>query len=331
MKRLLLIPFLIFWGCAQKNVNEKDNINCSFVKSYNQIHVLADGKHFTTLLYDTTLTLPIGKPLMKPILYPLYSPSGVRMQRQYPLKIVPGESHDHPHHQGVFFAYGGHGEVNGNNFWTDQEGEMRISQAEITEMKTNEGKAILKTRNNWVGAEGKVVLVEERKMVFSASESQRIIDFTFVLKAQDEEVVFEDSKEGLLAIRVADWLSEEHGNGMYLNSKGDTTSKNVWGKRAKWVRLEGHRNDKDIGIIIMNHQSSVNYPAFWMARGYGLFAANPLGQFVYQKVTGVKNPEPLNYTIAAGDSALFKFRMIVYEGHRGLDQINKAFKEYNSL
>lgn len=335
-----IVIVIALWGCERKKYGDQDNIKCSFISSYKQIQVLAGNKLFTTLLYDTTITQPNGVPLMKPVLWPVYSPSEIVVQRQFPLRLVNGESRDEPHHEGIFFAYSSNGEVNGNSFWAGQQGDTRIVQTKITQRETNHGKAILGTRNNWIGRDGNVVLVEDRKMIFSASKPQRSIDFTFHLIAQNKDVMFKDTKEGMFAIRVADWLAENsHGNpnpplaekhtGMYLNSKGDTTSKNVWGKRAKWVRLEGHHNGKTVGIIIMNHPSSVNYPTFWHARGYGLFAADPLGQSVFQKARG-KNPVPLNYTIAAGDSALFKFKMVIYEGHRGIDQIKKEFKKYSS-
>ena len=330
------------WGFNQKKANGYRQVKCSYIRSYNQIQILAGGKHFTTLIYNTTFHLPRNTVLTRPILYPVYSPSQIRMQRQFSLKMVKGESRDEPHQVGIFFGYGSNNEVNGNSFWAyHPEGDQtRVEQEAVTELKEKHGDVIVGTRNHWIGSNGSLVLIEDRTMKFSANKSQRAIDFTFDLKAPDQKVVFKDTKEGMFAIRVADWLAESsHGKpnppllekhtGKYLNSEGDTTSQNVWGKRAKWVRLEGHHKGKTVGIIIMNHPSSVNYPTFWHARDYGLFAADPLGQSVFQKAQGVV-PQLLNYTIPAGDSALFKFKMIIYEGHRTAAQINKDFQEYRS-
>lgn len=321
MRKIVFLPFffivtLICLGCSPGQTDFK------FIESYRQIHVLENGEHFTSYLYDTTL--------MKPVLYPVYSSSQVRMQRQYPLVVVEGENHDHPHHVGVHFTYGADGEVNGNNYWQGQEGKTRISHVKVTRKEVMNGKAILGTQSNWVDKEGDVLLLEYRTMEFTSGESQRAIDFTINLKAQDEKVTFGDTKEGMFAIRVANWLTEEDGTGTYLNSNGEETSGNVWGKRAEWVRLEGNHEDKDIGIIIMNHPSSVNYPCYWHARGYGLFSANPLGRYMFEDGRGVENPQSLNYEISAGESGLFKFKMIIYEGHRSADQINEAFENYSS-
>ena len=293
-----------------------------FIESYKQIHILANGEHFTSYLYDTTL--------MKPVLYPVYSTSQIRVQRQYPLKEVEGENHDHPHHVGIYFTYGADGEVNGNNYWQGQQGKTRISHVKVTQKEVQAGKATLGTQSNWVGKEGEIVMVEDRTMEFTTGQSERAINFTFNLKAQDENVTFGDTKEGMFAIRVANWLTEEDGNATYLNSEGEKTSENVWGKRAKWIRLEGSHEGKDVGIIIMNHPNSVNYPCYWHARGYGLFSANPLGQYMFEDGRGIENPESFNYEIPAGENGLFKFKMIIYEGHRTADQINEAFEDYSS-
>lgn len=308
-----LMAMLMVLGCSQ-------GPEFQFSESNNQIHVMADGQHFTTYIYDPGL--------LKPVLFPVNSASGIRMQRQYPIKDVEGESHDHPHHVGLYFTYGSDGEVNGNSFWNRHDPPPRIRHMRVTKQEPGKGEATLATVSDWVGGDGNVLLEEDRTMVFTGNKTDRAIDFTFNMKAQDQDVTFKDTKEGMFAIRVADWLSEEHGSGMYLNSEGDTTEAGVWGKRAKWVRLEGEHDGKPVGILIMNHPSSVNYPTFWHARGYGLFAANPLGQSVFEKSRGVENPQPLNYTIAAGDSGLFKFKMLIYEGHRTADQMEQQFERY---
>jgi hypothetical protein len=323
MKRIFFILIILPILTCECGLERKENVKVAkfeFMESYNQIHVLRDGKHITSYLYDSAV--------LKPILYPLYSPSGIRIQRQYPLKIVEGESHDHPHHAGVFFTYGTEGEVNGNNFWAGQEGLTKIRHAQVTQMETEPGKAMLGTRAEWIGKDGRVVLEEDRLMIFMGDTCTNIIDFTIKLKAVTETVVFRDTKEGMFGIRVADWLSEEHGTGRYLNSSGDTTEANVWGKRAKWVLLEGRHEGREIGLVIMHHPTSVNFPTYWHARGYGLFAANPLGEMVFQQGRGVAQPTPLNFKIPAGDTAVFKFRMIIYEGDIDSDKVEVDFERY---
>jgi hypothetical protein len=199
----------------------------------------------------------------------------------------------------------------------------------VTEKRSEPGRAKLGIRAEWIGREGETVLIEDRTMEFKGNDNQNILDFTFKLTASSEDVELKDTKEGLFAIRVADWLSEARGSGQYRSASGDTTEANVWGKPAKWVCLEGTHNTKKIGIVIMNHPESSNYPTYWHARAYGLFSANPLGRSVFQEGRGLEDPEPLNSMIHKGETAIFKFRMIIYEGDLSPGEIESIFEAYS--
>ena len=164
-------------------------------------------------------------------------------------------------------------------------------------------------------------------MKFIPGEAETAIDFTISLTAL-EKVEFGDTKEGMFAIRVAHQLREKDYTGTYLSSNGDQGEQNVWGRRAEWVKLEGQIDSTDVGIAILNHPESTNYPTFWHARGYGLFAANPLGQFAFEKTRKVENPTRFALTLEKGQSALFKFLMIIYDGARTPEQIQARFAAY---
>ncbi len=195
-------------------------------------------------------------------------------------------------------------------------------------MTSDDGKGTLSTIMHWIDKNGDVVLEEDRKMVFHVYEDEYAIDFTIKLTAQDKKAVFGDTKEGMFAIRVAEWLKEDSGTAEYLSSNGDKREENIWGKRAKWVRLQGQKDGKTAGVAIFNHPSSVNYPTYWHVRAYGLFAANPLGQGDFEQRRGVENPQWLNLTLQPGESVLFRFRLLVYDGPRTLEQLEQRFKEF---
>jgi hypothetical protein len=284
-----------------------------FVQDTNKIDILIGGNLFTTYRYGLEQT--------KPILYPVKSPSGIVLTRGFPFEKIPGESNDHPHHSGIFFTYD---KVNNDGFWNNATSPPQIKHIKTTKMENGQ----LSTISHWVGKSGKTLLEEKRDMVFSAEANQYAIDFNITLTAQDEKIVFGDTKEGMFAIRVADWLSEEKGTGKYLNSDGNIGEPNIWGKKAAWVRLEGTKDGKTIGIAIFYHPASVCYPTYWHARGYGLFSANPLGQLDYLKGRNVENPQPLNFTLNPGQSALFRFRMIIYEGKKSAEQIEREFQSF---
>jgi hypothetical protein len=288
-----------------------------FVQGDKKIDVMIGGKLFTSYMYADKLT--------KPVLYPVHTPSGVVVNRSYPFAKVEGESTDHPHHTGVFFTYD---RVNEDGFWNNTTSPPQIKHIKTARMKGGPGKGRLSTVMHWVGKRGKVLLEEKRNMIFHAGQGEYVIDFKINLKAQDTKVTFADTKEGMFAIRVAPWLREKGGTAKYLSSNGDQMEKDVWGKRAKWVRLQGKKDGKTAGIAIFNHPKSVNYPTYWHARGYGLFSANPLGQYDFEKKRNPDGAKPLNFTLEPGKRANFRFRMIIYEGGRTQEQLEEGFKAF---
>jgi hypothetical protein len=303
-----------------------------FVKGDDKIDVLIDRQHFTSYLYG-------GKPynlaegadrhdggfLAKPVLFPVRTTSGIPVNRGYPLVEVESEEKDHPHHVGIFFACDN---VNGNGFWNNTHPQPQIKHVKVTKMKGGVGKGKLSTAAHWVSKSGQTLLEEKRNMVFIAGEDEYAIDFEISLKALDAKVTFGDTKEGMFAIRAADWLREKGGSGRYLNVNGDETEDNVWGKRARWLRLQGEKDGKTVGIAILNHPKSVNYPTYWHARRYGLFSANPLGQYDFEKKWNPEDAKRLNFTLEPGDMGHFRFRIIIYEGERTQEQLEGRFRAF---
>jgi hypothetical protein len=312
MKKVLILPWLLLLACG------RSDHSVFFVEKEQQIDVMMGHHYFTSYRMDPDYT--------KPILFPLFSPSGYRVTRGYPLEEIEGESTDHPHHAGLFFTYD---RVNGEGFWNNTTIPPQVKHESIIELK-NGKKGRLAVRSFWLGKEGHPLLEENRTMVFSAEKQAYTIDFRIVLTAQDTAVTFEDTKEGMFAIRVASWLQEENGTGEYLSSEGEKGSSLVWGKRARWMRLEGQYGGATAGIVILNHPESVNYPTFWHARGYGLFSANPLGQSVFESQRGLAAPQPFSLHLAPKESAVFRFRVIIYEESMPGDRIESYFRDYQS-
>lgn len=304
-RKMVFIGTILFW-----TVTCMADTGIKFVQDTNKINIFIGGNLFTTYRYGLELT--------KPILYPVKSPSGILLTRHFPFEIVPGESNDHPHHMGIFFTYD---KVNNDGFWNNRTSPPQVKHIKTTKMENGQ----LSTISHWDGKSGKTLLEEKRDMVFSAEANQYTIDFNITLTAQNENIVFGDTKEGMFAIRVADWLSEEKGTGKYLASDGNVGEPNIWAKKADWIRLQGSKDGKTIGIAIFYHPASVCYPTYWHARGYGLFSANPFGQLDFLTGRNIPNPQSLNFTLPPGQSAFFKIRMIIYEGQKSSEQLERQF------
>jgi len=324
MREMLRIAVLVTAGILTAGCGSACRIE--FVEKPDRIDVVACGRPVTSYIYGNDLNLVLAEPdrlLTKPILYPLYSPSGSKVTRRFPLESIEGESTDHPHHTGLFFAYDEIGEDKG--FWNNSSTSLPAIKHVRTVRKKD---GVISVELHWLGKDGGVLLEEKRDMAFAADEGRYIIDFYISLTAERDNITFHDTKEGMFAIRVADWLREKDGTGEYLSSNGQRTEKEVWGRRGRWMRLQGKKNGKTVGVAILNHPSSVNFPTYWMARSYGLFSANPLGQYIYQRHHKYDNPQRLDLTLEKGQTAPFGFRVVIYEGDMPPEKLEQLYADF---
>ena len=109
--------------------------------------------------------------------------------------------------------------------------------------------------------------------------------------------------------------------GNYRSSEG-ITGEAVWSTRAKWMDLYGSIGNEKISLAVCDHPKNQSYPTYWHARGYGLFAANPLGAKDF-----TKGKEELNFSIPAGKSTTFRYRVIVNSGSHLTDAEINAFAD----
>ena len=237
------------------------NVTAEVSKQKDRVTVKIDGQPFTEYLADFQGT---------PILWPIIGPDGQADDPTYPMGEGPSEAKDHPHHRSMWFN---HGNVNGVDFW------MTGGTIKHREFVKVEGgpTAVIVTRNDWIGPDGKKVCEDERTFTFGADAEARWIDFDVTVKASDGPVKFGDTKEGSMGVRVAGTMKvDARQGGKIVDSEGRTNDA-AWGKRSAWVDYHGPVDGQTVGIAIMNHPSSFRYPTYWHVRTYGLFAANPFG------------------------------------------------------
>lgn len=123
-------------------------------------------------------------------------------------------------------------------------------------------------------------------------------------------------------------VNNEGVTGKYLSSEGKTGD-DVFGKCGRWASLTGRIENENITIAILDHPKNPNYPTYWFARGYGLFAANPFGQKAYSKE---RNESPLkeesSFKLSLNQSVTFRYRVLIMSGVKATSkEIEKKQKE----
>jgi methane monooxygenase PmoA-like len=293
-----------------------------------RVDVTIDGKPFTSYIYPTTLK--------KPTLFPLRTAKGTVVTRGYPLEPRKGERVDHPHHVGLWLN---HGDVNGLDFWNNSDAippaqapKMgTILHRRVVSAKSGADAGELTVEMDWVKPDGTPLLREHTQFVFRGGADSRTIDRITTLTALGERVVFKDNKEAFIGMRVARGLEQPDQKpqvftdasgkpsaakvvdntgvtGEYVSSeglKGDA----VWGTRGRWALLGGTVDGEPVTLAILDHPGNPGFPTYWHARGYGLFAANPLGESIF-----TNGKKELNLTLEPGKSASFKYRVLILDG-----------------
>jgi hypothetical protein len=267
------------------------------------------------------------KDVPRPYCYPLIGPGEVPMTRNWPMRSTPDEEHDHKHHRSFWFA---HGSVNGHDFWSEEKDFGKTIHDGFTEVKSGNDAGVIKSRNRWVTAEGNTVCTDDRVLRFyaPAQASTRVIDFDITLHASNGEVTLGDTKEGTMALRLAETmrLKGKVGKGHIVNSAGARDDA-TWGKRAEWCDYYGPVDGKTVGVAIFDHPQNPRHPTWWHVRDYGLFAANPFGQHDFEKLPDISAG---NLTIPAGQSITFRYRFYFHEGDDQQGQVAEKYKEYVS-
>ena len=85
----------------------------------------------------------------------------------------------------------------------------------------------------------------------------------------------------------------------------------------------GRVADEDVGVAVFDHPGNPRAPTYWHARGYGLFAANPLGESVF-----TDGKKAFNLTLEPGQSVTFKYRVLILSGSVPPAAIEKAYAAF---
>ncbi len=275
--------------------------------------VKIDGQPFTEYL---------TKSGSKPILWPIYGPTGKQMTRTWPLETdVPGETdRDHIHQRSLWFT---HGDVNGIDFWS--EGKGRIEHREFVKAEGGD-EAVIVTRNDWLSPDGSKLICQDQRTLHVRRRRRPALDRR---RHRDQG----HGRPGRLWRHEGGLVRRARGfeHARAAGPEGSATSSTAKGKPTSQPGASpppgstttGPVEDETLGIAILNHPSSFRFPTYWHVRTYGLFAANPFG--LNDFTSGKSNGE---YTLPEGETLTLRYRVLLHKGDEKAGRVAETFEAY---
>lgn len=300
MKRIILQVLVCLLGvqCAQAGQFVLKQLD-------DRVTVTTDGKLFTEYRYKDR----------RPCFFPVFDLAGRSMTREWPLNPDSGkpESTDHPHHTGAWFAHGmvwTEGDEKPADYWHLQTMEFRGFQ----NFEETAEKDMFISRGIWRKENGGINCRDRTTVKFGKDKDGIWIDYEIrIMAPKDTDVILGDTKEGVFGLRVPETMAIETNDknlrhlskGNIITSEG-VTGQEAWGTRGKWCAYTGEVESAPAVIAIFDHPDNPRHPTWWMARHYGLFAANAFGISFYEN-----KPEGTgNFVIPAGEAITFKWRLL---------------------
>jgi hypothetical protein len=263
----------------------------------------------------------------RPFIYPLLGPGGVKMTRSWPMAEEEGEAQDHPHHKSWWYA---HGAVNGHDFWSESQNAGTTVHVDFLELSSGRESGVMRTSNRLVAKDGTVVCTDERTLRVYNRLDDRMFDFEITIRATHGDVTMGDTKEGTMAVRLAETmrLKPNQANagkptGHIVNSEGVRDGE-TWGKRAAWVDYYGPVEGRTMGLAIFDHPGNPRHPTWWHVRDYGLFGANPFGIHDFEKRPAGAG----DMRVPAGESVTFRYRFYLHRGDEKEANVARHYEEY---
>ncbi|MEN9678723.1 MAG: hypothetical protein RIS76_4619 [Verrucomicrobiota bacterium] len=311
------VVLLLVTGCHSLPSHGGEGTGVAVVQTNGVVRVTLNGQSFSEYRFQD---------VSRPFLFPILGSDGEHFTRRWPQEDPGGEEKDHPHHRGLWWA---HGDANGVDFWSELKDAGRTVHQSFAALKSGRNEGVISSRNLWVAKDGRNIASDLRTLRFYVPKGpERIVDFEITVTASHGDLTLGDTKEGTMAIRLAESMRLAQpkgvaGAGHIVNSEGQHDGA-TWGKRAKWCDYYGPVGGKTVGVAIFDHPGNPRYPTWWHVRDYGLFAANPFGVHDFEK----KDKGAGNLTIPAGKSVTFRYRFIFHPGDTAAAGVDAQFEAW---
>jgi hypothetical protein len=281
-----------------------------------------------------------GLSVAKPYFWPLNNPFGTPITRGWPMvEAKNGESTDHPHQKSAWFC---HGDVipegievkekirgiKGVDFWSEAKGHGRIVCTKVFLRKLGRQPGqhdMIETDNEWQTASGTKIMDEKRIIHLFNFGKTRLFVFDIDLHASVAPIIFGDTKEGSMGVRVNDAIRENTKKGTLVNADGKTGMSECWGRMSDWCDYSGPIEGKVSGIAIFDHPKNP-VRACWHARDYGLMAANPFGRSK-SGFPGVRGLTEL-VKIPKGEHLKLRYGILIHPGDAKEGKVADFFQKF---
>ncbi len=271
------------------------------VKVGSKINVSINGKYFTSYIVSEDEKYPFFFPVNGPV-------SGC--------SVTSMRNTLWPHHSSLFF---GCDQVNGGNYWQDDLSRGRIISvnAEITKQG---GDTLIITDECIWSRPGAVSPIKDTRQIIITSPSETVYQIDVDIKMEMLlDVTIRKTNHSLFSVRMAPELSVEYG-GTMINSAGEKSEKNTFGKSSPWMDYYGKRGATIEGLAIFQHPSNPWYPSPWFTRDYGFMSPTPMYWPENDTETVMKKGTVLN----------LRYRVLVHGGDVTQARIAEAFEKYKN-
>jgi hypothetical protein len=272
-----------------------------------EIGVQAAGGSASALFTRYTTT---GAP-NKPCFYPILTSNGTNITRRWPMeKEVSTDSHDHPHHRGLWFT---HGSVNGADFWTEGRNTGKTVNTGFEHLWGGAVCGSFRAHTEWHMPDNSLIARDVRDVTVYPIPGGTLLDFDITITAVGGPLVFGDTKEGMFGLRLADSLAPHptfplRPQGAHCVSSTGLKDTALWGKPAEWVDYYGPLGKDKFGVAMFDAPGNLRHPETWHARDYGLFAVNPFGLHDF----GAGEKGAGDFTVPAGSTVRLRYRLFFH-------------------
>jgi hypothetical protein len=211
----------------------------------------------------------------RPFFHPLRGPKSGRSLTRMGHPGAP----DHDHHLSVWFA---HHKVLGIDFWGIA-ATSTVRQRNWLVYDDGDDAARMAVLLDWLdGHDPQPLLEQELIAVLRPLEGgEYTLDLQSTFTPRAEQIEFQQTNFGFLAVRVAKSISGGFGGGAITSSTGLVGEQAIFGTAAEWMDYSGpmplageERASVTEGVTYFDHPSNPTFPAKWHVREDGWMGAS---------------------------------------------------------